>query len=151
MNFGPNGVWGSSKSKQRRPLSSIILQEGVIQSLVEDAREFIRSEDWYTKAGIPHRRGYLLHGPPGTGKSGYCPFMNGGISDMIYVFLLGSTIYAVAGELGLEIYSLSLASSLYVPPLYSIQYVISDLTSLLASTTLSFNARSPPFRNRLYS
>ncbi|KJA22597.1 hypothetical protein HYPSUDRAFT_138815 [Hypholoma sublateritium FD-334 SS-4] len=91
MNFGPNGVWGNSKSKQRRPLSSIILQEGVIQSLVEDAREFIRSEDWYTKAGIPHRRGYLLHGPPGTGKS--------------------STIYAVAGELGLEIYSLSLASS----------------------------------------
>lgn len=23
----------------------------------------------YLKAGIPHRRGYLLHGPPGTGKS----------------------------------------------------------------------------------
>ena len=69
MNFGPHGVWGSSKSKQRRPLSSFILQEGIIQSLVEDAREFLRSEDWYTKAGIPHRRGYLLHGPPGTGKS----------------------------------------------------------------------------------
>ncbi|KAF9473951.1 P-loop containing nucleoside triphosphate hydrolase protein [Pholiota conissans] len=90
MSFGPGGVWGNSKRKQRRPLSSIILQEGVIHSLVQDAREFLQSEDWYVKAGIPHRRGYLLHGPPGTGKS--------------------STIYAVAGELGLEIYSLSLAS-----------------------------------------
>ncbi|KAJ3501740.1 hypothetical protein NLJ89_g9203 [Agrocybe chaxingu] len=83
-------VWNKAKTKYRRPLSSIILQEGVINSLVEDAREFLESEDWYLKAGIPHRRGYLLYGPPGTGKS--------------------STIYALAGELGLEIFSLSLAA-----------------------------------------
>jgi chaperone BCS1 len=25
--------------------------------------------DWYTKRGIPHRRGYLFYGPPGTGKT----------------------------------------------------------------------------------
>lgn len=62
-------TWSGAKRKQRRPLSSIILQEGVIQSLVADAREFIATEDWYTAAGIPHRRGYLLYGPPGTGKS----------------------------------------------------------------------------------
>ena len=62
-------TWTSAKRKQRRPLSSIILQEGVIQSLVADAREFLATEDWYTAAGIPHRRGYLLYGPPGTGKS----------------------------------------------------------------------------------
>ncbi|KAF7311392.1 hypothetical protein MKEN_01041100 [Mycena kentingensis (nom. inval.)] len=36
--------------------------------------------------GIPHRRGYLLYGPPRTGKT--------------------STIYALAGALNLEIYSL---------------------------------------------
>ncbi|KDR78146.1 hypothetical protein GALMADRAFT_245173 [Galerina marginata CBS 339.88] len=88
--FGPGSTWTNAKRKSRRPLSSIILQEGVIKSLVDDAHEFFKMEDWYVKAGIPHRRGYLLHGPPGTGKS--------------------STIYAVAGELGLEIYSLSLAS-----------------------------------------
>ncbi|KAF8153881.1 P-loop containing nucleoside triphosphate hydrolase protein [Crassisporium funariophilum] len=88
--FGPVFTWGTAKSKVRRPLSSIILPEGVIDSLLQDAREFLETEDWYLKAGIPHRRGYLLHGPPGSGKS--------------------STIYALAGELGLEIYSLSLAS-----------------------------------------
>src|SRR3546814_18115208 len=25
--------------------------------------------DWYRRRGLPHRRGYLLSGPPGTGKS----------------------------------------------------------------------------------
>lgn len=115
MSFGAQGVWGNSKRKQRRPLSSIILQEGVIHSLVQDAREFLQSEDWYIKAGIPHRRGYLLHGPPGTGKSTsnlYFPLPER-VSSLTYLhYLIGSTIYAVAGELGLEIYSLSLASGL---------------------------------------
>ncbi|KAF9528853.1 hypothetical protein CPB83DRAFT_853845 [Crepidotus variabilis] len=90
-NFGPMFTWTNAKSKARRPLSSIILQEGVINSLVADVREFLETEDWYVKAGIPHRRGYLLYGPPGTGKT--------------------STIYAIAGDLGLEIFSISLASS----------------------------------------
>lgn len=62
-------LWAHTKQKVRRPLSSIILQEGVLQSLVQDAQEFIDTEDWYIEAGIPHRRGYLLYGPPGTGKS----------------------------------------------------------------------------------
>ncbi|KAF8239161.1 P-loop containing nucleoside triphosphate hydrolase protein [Tricholoma matsutake] len=83
-------VWNNVKRKARRPLSSIILLDGVIESLVKDAQEFIAAEDWYSDAGIPHRRGYLLYGPPGTGKT--------------------STIYALAGELGLEIYALSLSS-----------------------------------------
>ncbi|KAJ6534266.1 P-loop containing nucleoside triphosphate hydrolase protein [Mycena capillaripes] len=87
----PNQVWNSVKHKKRRPLSSIILPPGQLDSLVQDAEEFLKSEDWYIGAGIPHRRGYLLHGPPGTGKT--------------------STIYALAGALNLEIYSLSLASN----------------------------------------
>ncbi|THU96877.1 P-loop containing nucleoside triphosphate hydrolase protein [Dendrothele bispora CBS 962.96] len=88
--YTPTFTWTNVKRKVRRSLSSIILQEGVIDSLVQDAKEFIETEEWYHERGIPHRRGYLLHGPPGSGKS--------------------STIYALAGELGLEIYSLSLAS-----------------------------------------
>jgi len=67
--YGPGFVWSNVKHKARRPLSSIILMEGVVDSLVKDAQEFIDTEEWYVEAGIPHRRGYLLYGPPGTGKS----------------------------------------------------------------------------------
>ncbi|KAF7368375.1 hypothetical protein MVEN_00159200 [Mycena venus] len=89
--YGPSLVWTNVKHKIRRPLSSVILQDGVVDALVRDAQEFLATEEWYVEAGIPHRRGYLLYGPPGTGKT--------------------STIYALAGALNLEIYSLSLASS----------------------------------------
>lgn len=89
--YGPTVCWDNVKMKKKRPLESLILPDGVLDSILQDAREFIEMEEWYLDAGIPHRRGYLLHGPPGTGKS--------------------STIYAVAGELGMEIYSISLAAS----------------------------------------
>lgn len=82
--------WSQAKVKNRRPLDSLLLQEGMIEDLLHDAQDFLDSESWYRASGIPYRRGYLLYGPPGTGKT--------------------STVYTLAGELGLEIYSLSLAS-----------------------------------------
>ncbi|EKM76611.1 hypothetical protein AGABI1DRAFT_62968 [Agaricus bisporus var. burnettii JB137-S8] len=88
--YGPNFYWNSVKQKPRRPLNSIVLPGATLESLIADVRDFLKMEDWYMSAGIPHRRGYLLFGPPGTGKS--------------------STIHAVAGELRMEIYSISLAA-----------------------------------------
>lgn len=46
---------------------------------------------WYADRGIPFRRGYLLHGVPGSGKS--------------------SLIHALAGALQLDIYVVSLSAS----------------------------------------
>ncbi|KAJ6448744.1 P-loop containing nucleoside triphosphate hydrolase protein [Mycena vitilis] len=57
--------------------------------LLSDTTEFLASEGWYASAGVPYRRGYLLHGAPGTGKS--------------------TTVHALATELGLEVFCLSLA------------------------------------------
>lgn len=67
-------MWNNVKAKFRRPLSSLILEEGFVDSLIGDANEFLDMEEWYADAGIPHRRGYLLYGPPGTGKSMYSQF-----------------------------------------------------------------------------
>jgi chaperone BCS1 len=55
------------------------------------ARDFLPSEKWYADRGIPFRQGYLLHGVPGSGKS--------------------SLIHALAGQLQLDIYVISLSAS----------------------------------------
>jgi chaperone BCS1 len=36
---------------------------------VRDAELFFGRREWYASRGVPWRRGYLLHGPPGTGKT----------------------------------------------------------------------------------
>ncbi|KAF8506405.1 P-loop containing nucleoside triphosphate hydrolase protein [Hysterangium stoloniferum] len=91
--MGPPGQfnWSNVQTKRRRPIDSLLLEGNAVKDLINDAREFMELEDWYIKAGIPHRRGYLLYGPPGTGKT--------------------STVYTIAGELGLDIYFLSLSAT----------------------------------------
>lgn len=63
------GTWRKVAYRHKRPLKSIIMDEDVRAELLRDAKEFLSAESWYTKRGIPWKRGFLLHGSPGTGKS----------------------------------------------------------------------------------
>ncbi|KAL4956077.1 P-loop containing nucleoside triphosphate hydrolase protein [Aspergillus filifer] len=49
------------------------MDEQVKNDLVKDMEEFLDEETqrWYSARGFPYRRGYLLLGPPGTGKSSF--------------------------------------------------------------------------------
>jgi len=73
-----------------RPLSSVILQQGLSERLVADAHEFLHSSQWYADRGIPYRRGYLLHGPPGTGKTSFVTALAGHLGMSICVVNLNN-------------------------------------------------------------
>ncbi|RPD59014.1 P-loop containing nucleoside triphosphate hydrolase protein [Lentinus tigrinus ALCF2SS1-7] len=83
--------WKLVAMQDKRPTSSVILDPGVLELIINDAKDFMGSKKWYADRGIPFRRGYLLYGVPGAGKT--------------------SLIHSIAGELELSIYILSLTAT----------------------------------------
>jgi mitochondrial chaperone BCS1 len=63
--------WDKVATRAKRPLSTVILDEKVKETVSGDIKAYLdpKAQAWYAKRGIPYRRGYLLYGPPGTGKS----------------------------------------------------------------------------------
>ena len=61
--------WRHQALQSLRHMDSVIIPEQIKRSLLDDIKEFFNSADWYMKKGYKHRRGYILHGPPGCGKS----------------------------------------------------------------------------------
>ncbi|KEY79442.1 ATPase BCS1 [Aspergillus fumigatus] len=84
--------WVRCMARPPRPLSTVVLDEAQKQAFIDDIKEYLhpKTRRWYSNRGIPYRRGYLLHGPPGTGKTSLC--------------------FAASGLLGLTLYLLSLNS-----------------------------------------
>lgn len=86
----PKHNWQYNALRPHRPMSSISLDQASKIKIIQDFNEYIHpaTARWYAARGIPYRRGYLLHGPPGTGKTSFS--------------------FALAGLFGLDVYSLSL-------------------------------------------
>lgn len=53
-------------------LDAVFLPAGQLERICADLSGFLSRRDWFRSKGIPWRRGYLFHGPPGTGKSKLC-------------------------------------------------------------------------------
>lgn len=63
--------------RRKRPLGSVVLDGGIKEGIVGDVKDFLQRQQWYVDRGIPYRRGYLLHGPPGSGKSSFIQALAG--------------------------------------------------------------------------
>jgi len=77
-------------TRPSRPLSSVIVEGRTKSVLRQDAIRFLRSEKWYVGKGIPYRRGILLHGPPGCGKTSLVTALAGDLRLPIVVTPLNS-------------------------------------------------------------
>ncbi|KAF2174661.1 P-loop containing nucleoside triphosphate hydrolase protein [Zopfia rhizophila CBS 207.26] len=100
------GAWRRVASRPTRNINTVVLDAQQRAGLIADMNEYLqpRSYRWYASRGIPYRRGYLFHGPPGTGKS--------------------SLSFALAGLFGLDVYIISLLDP---------QITESDLSALFSS------------------
>ncbi|WVQ97135.1 hypothetical protein IAU59_004245 [Kwoniella sp. CBS 9459] len=67
------------KPRARREMGSVVLADGVSERIENDLRSFLGRGKWYAERGIPYRRGYLLHGPPGSGKTSYIQALAGSL------------------------------------------------------------------------
>ena len=86
---GPNVY--ETQIKTSRSFSTIDLDEGIKRNLLNDVDKFFSPgrREWYGKLGIPYKRGYLLQGHPGTGKSSIALALAGHIKGGLYTIALG--------------------------------------------------------------
>lgn len=61
--------WKSYKTITNKNLGNTIVSHDVNNNLIEDIHKFTTSENYYKRKGIPYKRGYLLYGEPGCGKT----------------------------------------------------------------------------------
>ncbi|THH08395.1 hypothetical protein EW146_g9003 [Bondarzewia mesenterica] len=86
------GCWRWNGARQKRPMSSIVLEPAVKEMLLADCKDFLRSEDWSVRSNsILMMQWFILpYVQTHSGKT--------------------SLIHSMAGELGLDIYVVSLSS-----------------------------------------
>jgi hypothetical protein len=82
--------WHSVSCNTSKTFRNTILNEVVERDFVQDLSKFLSSATTYAQRGIPFKRGYILNGPPGTGKS--------------------SLIKAMARELGISLFVMNLST-----------------------------------------
>ncbi|KAK4081892.1 hypothetical protein Purlil1_11484 [Purpureocillium lilacinum] len=85
-----NGMWHQVARRPIRPMRTVVLDGQEKHNVLADVNEYLHpaTPRWYASRGIPLRRGYLFHGPPGTGKTSFS--------------------FALAGVFGIDIYVISL-------------------------------------------
>lgn len=74
----------------------IVLNERHHQVLQRNIVDLYARRDILEANGVPARRGVLLHGPPGTGKTFACRYLCHELTDVTKIFISGSSLLNVS-------------------------------------------------------
>lgn len=126
-----NTRWDTIKVKTNKTMENTIVSEEVQLEVFEDVNWFMNNEAWYAKKGIDYKRGYILYGVPGTGKT--------------------SIIKAIANRYSLPIFSIDLGNIKSNDELTrltnKINYLVEDKNYILAMEDVD---RCKLFKDRGY-
>lgn len=81
------GEWGFPHLRRPRNFQNMRFTKEMME-IINDVKDWVNNENYYLDRGLPYKRGYLLHGKPGTGKS--------------------TIIEVIASNYGMDIYLLNL-------------------------------------------
>jgi len=104
----------------------IKFDDSISEFIINEFDEFWKKKDLYEEYGEPHKRGYLLHGPPGSGKSCTVKMI---ISDFIKKFdgiVMLHSYYFMEGAKLLRL----------IEPNRKVLFVLEDLDSIIARDDL---------------
>lgn len=107
----PWGSWERRSDIPSRPWHSVVLPHDQSARVEQDLKAFLDAEDQYVQRGIPWHRGYMFHGPPGTGKT--------------------SLVKALANRFGLDLWYVPLADLKEESSLMSLLSAVSPRSILL--------------------
>lgn len=80
------GYWNSEIDLDLEKLKhNTILAGSLMNELISDINNFSTNQSWYDNLGIPHRRGFLFSGPPGTGKTSTIKQLAATLQSNIYI------------------------------------------------------------------
>ncbi|KAI4319951.1 hypothetical protein MLD38_033484 [Melastoma candidum] len=65
------GRWGSMPLTHPATMDTVVMDLDQKNMVKADLEQFLKSKQYYHRLGRIWRRSYLLHGPPGTGKSSF--------------------------------------------------------------------------------
>ncbi|ARF08373.1 AAA family ATPase [Catovirus CTV1] len=61
--------WKKYKTITNKNIINTIVSDDVDKNFYRDVDKFMNSEEYYNTKGLPYKRGYILYGPPGCGKT----------------------------------------------------------------------------------
>ncbi|KAL5553298.1 hypothetical protein UlMin_040699 [Ulmus minor] len=70
-----SGIWGSVNLEHPVTFETLAMESELKKEVIDDLGRFVKRRYLYEKVGKAWKRGYLLYGSPGTGKSSLIPAM----------------------------------------------------------------------------
>jgi len=83
--------WGSMGFIYKRKPNTLFFENDIYHNMFLDIEKFFKSKQWYIDRGIPWKRVYMLHGPPGNGKTSLIKTICSNLNKSINIINLSST------------------------------------------------------------